>query len=685
MKLNGKIESRLRKGAAVSLCGALILAGVLMPGTAAFQNGRTVSYADETAKKTEEQVNAAFPDLSKVSKGTKGLSKSETVYMIMDADGKEKETLVSEWLRNPDGKDTIEDHSELTDIKNTSGDEEFTQNDDKLTWQAGGRDIKYTGSSDGIIPVSCEVTYSLNGEKMSASEIAGKSGEVEIRFDYYVTARDRVSANGNAYEMVHPYVMASGVVLNEDHFRDIEVNSGKVLSEEGNSVCLGIALPGMKENLGLKKDIIDIPESVVVKAVTDRFEIDGTYTVALTGLLDDVDISTGDASDKLDQLESAFGKLSSASSKLVSGSRKLANGADKLANGADKLAGGADELAGGAKKLKKGSKKLEDGTDSLAKGASRLANGTSQLKKNSGSLAEGIGQLAGGAEALSEGAGGLKTGTEKAVSGAKDLSDGLSALSGNSEALKAGTAMIENSVFEGATAQLQQALIAAGKDPEEVKGIKLTPSNYRSVLSGIPGTGDIKTSLDGVEQYVSSVSAYTDGVDSAAAGSTTFYSSLQALDEGAGQVAEGAEGLDAGLAQLAGKLPDLSKGIDSLDSGASEVSGGASKISKGMSSLSKGTSKLSKGASSLSKGSATLDSGMDQLSEGAGTLAKGMEKFDDGGIKKLVSSLDTDELDDMLGRFGALSKASKEHHFMDGTTGKIAGESKIIFKTGAVR
>ena len=460
MKLNGKIESRLRKGAAVSLCGALILAGVLMPGTAAFQNGRTVSYADETAKKTEEQVNAAFPDLSKVSKGTKGLSKSETVYMIMDADGKEKETLVSEWLRNPDGKDTIEDHSELTDIKNTSGDEEFTQNDDKLTWQAGGRDIKYTGSSDGIIPVSCEVTYSLNGEKMSASEIAGKSGEVEIRFDYYVTARDRVSANGNAYEMVHPYVMASGVVLNEDHFRDIEVNSGKVLSEEGNSVCLGIALPGMKENLGLKKDIIDIPESVVVKAVTDRFEIDGTYTVALTGLLDDVDISTGDASDKLDQLESAFGKLSSASSKLVSGSRKLANGADKLANGADKLAGGADELAGGAKKLKKGSKKLEDGTDSLAKGASRLANGTSQLKKNSGSLAEGIGQLAGGAEALSEGAGGLKTGTEKAVSGAKDLSDGLSALSGNSEALKAGTAMIENAVFEGATAQLQQALIA---------------------------------------------------------------------------------------------------------------------------------------------------------------------------------------------------------------------------------
>ncbi len=683
MKFNGKIESRLRKGAAVALCGALILAGVLTPGTG--RSGRSVSYADETAKKTEEQVNAAFPDLSNMSKGTKGLSKSETVYMIMDADGNEKETLVSEWLRNPDGKDTIKDHSELTDIKNTSGDEEFTQEGDELTWQAGGKDIKYTGSSDGIIPVSCEVTYSLDGEQMSASEIAGKSGEVEIRFDYYVTARDRVSANGNSYEMVHPYVMASGVVLDEEHFSNIEVNSGKVLSEDGNSVCLGIALPGMKENLGLKKDVIDIPESVVIKAVTDKFEIDGTYTVALTGLLDDVDISTEDASDKLDELESAFGKLSSASSKLVSGSRELAGGADKLADGAGKLADGADELAGGAKKLDKGSSKLADGTDSLAKGASQLADGTSKLKENSGSLAEGISQLAGGAEALTEGAEGLKTGTEKAVGGAKDLSDGLSAISGNSEALKAGTAMIEDSVFEGATAQLQQALIASGKDPEEVKDIKLTPSNYKSVLSGIPGTGEIKSKLDGVEQYVSSVSSYTAGVDSCAEGSAAFYTSLQALDEGAGQVAEGAEGLNSGLTQLAGTLPDLSKGIDSLNSGASQVSGGASQVNSGARSLSKGTLKLSKGASSLSKGSAKLNSGMAQLSEGAGTLAKGIRKFDNEGIKKLVSSLDTDELDDMLGRFSALSEASKGHHFMDGTTGKIAGESKIIFKTGAVR
>ena len=65
-------------------------------------------------------------------------------------------------------------------------------------------------------------------------------------------------------------------------------------------------------------------------------------------------------------------------------------------------------------------------------------------------------------------------------------------------------------------------------------------------------------------------------------------------------------------------------------------------------------------------------------------LADNMKKFDKQGIKKLVSSLDTTQIADTLDRFDAIAKASANKHFVGGTPKEIAGDARIIFKTGAV-
>ena len=41
----------------------------------------------------------------------------------------------------------MEDASNLSDIENVKGKEKFTQSGDKLTWQAGGKDIYYQGTA----------------------------------------------------------------------------------------------------------------------------------------------------------------------------------------------------------------------------------------------------------------------------------------------------------------------------------------------------------------------------------------------------------------------------------------------------------------------------------------------------------------------------------------------------------
>ena len=39
--------------------------------------------------------------------------KTETVYVNADAEGEAEQVTVSEWLRNPDGSETLEDYSNL--------------------------------------------------------------------------------------------------------------------------------------------------------------------------------------------------------------------------------------------------------------------------------------------------------------------------------------------------------------------------------------------------------------------------------------------------------------------------------------------------------------------------------------------------------------------------------------------
>ena len=75
-------------------------------------------------------------------------AKEETVYLIADANGNAKQTIVSNWLKNGSANAQIHDETELTEIENVKGNETFSQNGKKLIWQAGGQDIYYRGTTE---------------------------------------------------------------------------------------------------------------------------------------------------------------------------------------------------------------------------------------------------------------------------------------------------------------------------------------------------------------------------------------------------------------------------------------------------------------------------------------------------------------------------------------------------------
>ena len=92
--------------------------------------------------------------------------KEETVFAIKDADGKTEKVLVNEVLRCAKDQNEIKDVSYLSDIENTSGTETFDKDGAKIVWKAAGKDIKYQGTCDRILPVELDVTYFLDGNKV---------------------------------------------------------------------------------------------------------------------------------------------------------------------------------------------------------------------------------------------------------------------------------------------------------------------------------------------------------------------------------------------------------------------------------------------------------------------------------------------------------------------------------------
>lgn len=390
-------------------------------------------------------VGIAMP-VSAAEKKEAKVDKSETVYVNANADGSVDKITVSDWLKNHGSSDALEDFSNLTNIKNVKGDETFTQNaDGSIVWDSKGNDIYYQGETNEELPVTMKVSYYLDGEKMDPKDMAGKSGEVKIRFDYYNNSNETVKVKGKKYNIKTPFTMVTGMILSSDVFSNIEVKNGKVISDGDKSVVVGLAFPGLKSSLNLasydKLEDVDIPDYVEVTAKADKFELALTATAATTGTLKNID--TSDLND-VDDLKENMDKLTDATDKLIDGSEALSEGMGTLSSSAGEYTKGVSTANAGVKQLVSGlntlnskSSQLESGVESLNEGLKALKKGTKALNSGISSYTKGVSSLdaglqsaAGGTDKLQQGAGALSKGITGYTEGANDLANGIAKLNG---------------------------------------------------------------------------------------------------------------------------------------------------------------------------------------------------------------------------------------------------------------
>lgn len=443
--------------------------------------------------------------------------KDESVYLISDANGNVNKTIVVDHLKNKDKKDTLEDASNLSDIENVKGKEKFTQSGDKLTWQAGGKDIYYQGTATEEPPVTQKVTYYLDGKEISPEDLAGKSGKVKIRFDYTNTTSYTETVNGEKQTVSVPFAAVTGLVLG-DGFENIEVTNGKAEVSDSSSVVLGYALPGLKDSLGIKDGDLDgdvnIPEYMEMTADVENFSM----PAAMTFVVNASDYVSTDGIDTSD-LDDMINDLKDASTQLQDGSKTLAEGTDTLSDGLSTLQSKLGTFASGVGTLQSGLKTYTDGVSTLSGGLNTLGNSTGALVSGADKLNSGAGQLASGSATLKDGLKSYTDGANGLAKGASDLDAGIGTLAEKSGTLVDGATKLDDGASQ---------LSASASSINE--GIKSLDTGLKTPLTDKEKAGYQAAAKDSVDKQFSNPDNEANYENTKAKASGVYYETMTSDD-----------------------------------------------------------------------------------------------------------------------------------------------------------
>lgn len=572
----------------VALMGSL--AGVT--AFAANNNNQQSDTADTAATETAATVTA--------SSGS-----SETVYVIANTDGSAKKVIVSQKYGSDDADAAQKARSSLTDAQNVKGDN---------CWQ---------GDTDKALPVTTAITYTLDGQAISADELAGRSGHVTIRFDYTNTQYETRTINGKSAKIYVPFAALTGTLLDSDRFTNVSVTNGKLVDDGDHTVVVGMAFPGLQESLDLDSDTLELPAYVEISADVTDFALDTTLTVVTNSVFSDAD------EDALD--DSALGDLSGDMDKLTDAMTQLMDGSGELYDGLNTLLSSSYELSDGVGKLTSGLQTLDSNSAQLNAGAETVFNtlldtANTQLQAN---------------ESLKEA--GITIPTLTIANYADTLNGVIASLDPESVIAKAEQVALEkvtaavraqeDTVRAGVTQAVQQQVtaavaenVAAQMASDEVKALidQNTEAQITLLIQQNMNSDEVRAQINAAAAQASEGAQQLLALRQQLDSYNTFYTGLRAYTAGVGEAKDGA-------VKLNGSMPELISGVK-------------------------------------------------KLRDGSGELRDGLKELNDQAIQKIVDALDGD-LGQVSDRLQAVLDVSRDYQ---GFTMSSDGGVKFIFRTEAV-
>lgn len=260
------------------------------------------SNPDSETDETDNTVRYNVPAAS--------VKKTETVYVNLDNTGNQKSIKVSDWLHVPQGAVYVDDVTNLTSVVNVKDDSKPQVNGHNLRWHLSTTDLYYQGDYSGKLPLEFKISYTLDGQPISADQIAGKSGKVGITVKMNNVDSYSVKVNGVNMTMYNPMLVVGGISLSEMKFQNINVENGRVVGSGNTQYAVLAGFPGINESLGLSKSVsteYKFNDTFVITADVTDFEIGNFMFSAIP--IASLEIGLNNISDSVDSLRDNLVKL----------------------------------------------------------------------------------------------------------------------------------------------------------------------------------------------------------------------------------------------------------------------------------------------------------------------------------------------------------------------------------------
>ena len=629
---------------------AVVLAATLvcsLAGVSALAAGKQKT---DTASPAAAQTDSADTTPSSAT--------GETVYVIANADGSAKKVIVSQKYDPDDPNAAQEAQSSLTDAQNVKDDN---------CWQ---------GTTDKPLPVTMHITYTLDGKSASADALAGKSGHVTMRFDYENTQYETKTIAGKSQRIYVPFAVLTGAILDSDNFRNVSVTNGKLVDDGDHTVVVGMAFPGLQENLALDTDKLEIPSYVEVSADVTDFSIETTLTVVTNSVFNDVDEDKLDK-DALDELSDDLDKLTDAMEQLMDGSDELFDGLDTLLDKSHDLADGVGQLSSGLKKLDANSAQLNEGAKTVFNTLLDTAN--KQLQANESLSEAGITipalTISNYADVLNGVIAKLDPDSVIAQAEAVARQQVTAAVRAQEDTVRAAvTEQVRQNVSDNVTAAVKASVLEG-----VLKNQDMTRDQYEvaddTVKIAIGSAVDAKMNTAEVQQNISAtVSAQMASPEVKALIDQNTEQQISLLIEQNMNSETVRAQIDAATAQASAGAKQLLALRQQLDS--------YNTFYIGLQTYTAGVAEAAAGAVKLNKNMPDLIDGVKKLRDGSLELADGIKELNEEGIEKLIDAFDGD-LTELSDRLQATIDVSRDYRSFIGS-GDSGDGVKFIFRTDAI-
>ena len=576
--------------------------------------------------------STAFSSISLAA--TKSSEKEEVIYANLTSSGDVEKIYAVNIFEDKD----IVDYGVYETVKNMNTMDKINYSNGKITIQNSEDKLYYQGimKQNTEMPWTIKVRYKLDGVEYAPSELAGKSGKLEIS----ISIKENKKCKKNFFEN---YALQTVVQLDTNLCENIKSDEATMANVGGLKQLTYTILPGNEKDIKITSDVTDFEMSEI--------QVNG---INLNLGLDKDSIDTSSLTGELDKLKDAVNDLDDGANELNDGAKKLDDGAVTLTDGIKTIQDGLDQLNSKSSSLTSGSSEVLSALKTIQSSLNNVSTSSKDLKQLSSastSIKSGIDSLVKGLKTVDSSIDTYNSSLKKAgLNSASELAQK------NKQALSAlGITNTQRKLYSAYTSGGSQAVsaelakLAQAGDSEAVALYKqVSAGNTDAVTQYVQAAGkliSVETLLKADASYIEGSSKLINGIDaqmSTSSGQTTLMSGAVSLQTNYKKFDDSIQDLVSSLNNLMANMTQLKSGINKLTDNYATLDSGIKEYTSAVNKITNGYSKVYEGALDLVSGTHSLYKGTTELTDGTGEFK--------GETSDLDSKVD-DEVDSMIDNF----------------------------------